>query len=94
MGILEQLAANPVATTQEPQPEQPKRSSLLGKLFGAEPKAAEPDRPFAALGRFRKEVSAAIDKALDAHVDRRSLADALEDLATRERGSWSLSAPL
>jgi hypothetical protein len=77
----------------EPQPEQPKRS-LLARMFRAEPKPAEPDTPFAVLGRFRKEISAAIDKALDARVDRRSLADVLEDSAVAQRGAWSLSAPL
>jgi hypothetical protein len=44
----------------DPQPEQPKRS-LLGRMFRAEPKAAKPDMPYAALGKFRKEVSAAVD---------------------------------
>jgi hypothetical protein len=85
--LLEALAENPLP--QEPEPEKP---SFLGKLFGKP--ESKPETPHDALLRFQRELSVLIRLALDARVDRRSIADALEDAATQQRGAWSLTAPL
>jgi hypothetical protein len=76
-----------------PQPEQPKRS-LLGRMFRAEPKAAEPDTPYAVLDRFRKEISAATNRALAARAHPVDIADVLEQAGVQQREAWSLAAPL
>jgi hypothetical protein len=90
--ILQLLEENP-ATPQPPAKQEPP-TKRKGWRFLRKPAQTEPDTPYAALERFKKEIADAASKALSSRVDRRSLADALENAAVAQRGAWSLSAPI